>query len=133
MSTAMPPFWRQVAELHRLVGIRCKQCGRILFPAKKICIECGGTEFEEVPISRRGKIVTYVICHLTPKGIEAPVPLAIVETEDGAKLTGFVTEYEPDEVKVNMSVESVFRRIGEQNGRINYGFKFRPLREKPQS
>lgn len=131
MSTALPPFWRQVAELHRLVGIKCKQCGKILFPAKKICTECGGLEFEEVPISRRGKIVTYVVCHFMPKGIETPVPLAIVDTEDGARLTGFVTECEPDEVKVDMAVEVVFRRIGEQDGRINYGFKFKPVREKP--
>ena len=89
-------------------------------------------------ISRKGKVHTYVVAYALPSGVEAPTPLAVVDTDDGARLIGFVTECRPNEIKWEMPVEAVLREIGEQDGRINYGFKFRPVRfsrhaEKQQS
>lgn len=129
MSSALPEFWRMAEEISQLIGAKCKKCGKINFPRRKICSFCGAQEsFDEVKISRRGTIHTYIVAHAMPSGIETPVPLAVVDTDDGARLVGFVTECEPNEIKWDMPVEIVLRRIGEQDGRINYGFKFRPIR-----
>ena len=116
-------------ELLQLVGGKCKKCGKVNYPQRKICAFCGAQEnFEKVKISRRGKVHTYVVSYALPTGVESPTPLAVVDTEDGARLVGFFTECKPDEIKWEMPVEIVLRAVGEQEGRVNYGFKFRPVR-----
>ena len=128
MSSSMPPLWRQITQVHRLVGGKCKKCGTVNFPVKKICTNCGGTEFEEHRIARRGKVLTYVVAHRMPPGVQAPIALAIIETEDGARMTGWSTDCDPYDVKVDMPVELVFRMVGPpRGGAVSYGFKFRPL------
>ena len=129
MSSVSPEFWRMSEELLQLVGGKCRKCGRINYPQRKICAFCGAQEsFEKVRISRKGKVHTYVVAYALPSGVEAPAPLAVVDTEDGARLVGFVTECKPDEITWEMPVEVVLREVGEQDGRVNYGFKFRPIR-----
>jgi uncharacterized OB-fold protein len=129
MSSLSPEFWRMSEELLQLIGGKCTNCGRINYPQRKICAFCGAQEsFEKVKISRKGKVHTYVVAYALPSGVEAPTPLAVVDTDDGARLVGFVTECKPDEIKWEMPVEVVLREVGEQDGRVNYGFKFRPVR-----
>jgi uncharacterized OB-fold protein len=129
MSSALPEFWRLSEELLELTGGKCRNCGKINFPQRKICAFCGAHgNFEKVKISRRGKVHTYVVAHALPSGVEAPTPLAVVDTDDGARLVGFVTECEPNEIRWEMPVEVVLRKVGELDGRVNYGFKFRPIR-----
>lgn len=132
MSTALPEFWRYAKEIHGLVGLKCKRCGKIMFPRRKICPKCGNFDennFEEVEISKKGTIHSYVVCYYTPRAVRAPVPLAVVDTDNGARLLGFVTECnKPGELSVGLPVEAVFRRIGVQDGRVNYGYKFRPIK-----
>ena len=129
MSSALPEFWRLSEELLQLVGGKCKKCGKINYPQRKICAFCGAQEnFEKVKISRTGKVHTFVVSHALPSGVEAPTPLAVVDTDDGARLVGFVTECKPEEITWEMPVEVVLRKVGELEGRVNYGIKFRPVR-----
>lgn len=128
MATSFPDFWRLGPSIYRLEASKCKKCGAVMFPLRKICLSCGSTELEKVNIARRGKIVTYTISYIMPRGAEVPAIYAVVEMEDGAKLSGYLTECDPNEVKVDMPVEIVFRKISEEEGRVEYGYKFRPIR-----
>ena len=53
--------------------------------------------------------------------------LAIVELDDGPRLTTQIVDCDPAEVNIGDVVELAFRRIGQDNddGVIYYGFKFR--------
>ena len=47
------------AQAPRLLGSRCKACGTVYFPKQtSFCRNpaCEGTEFEEAPLSRRGRV-----------------------------------------------------------------------------
>jgi uncharacterized OB-fold protein len=53
----------------RLLGNRCQTCGSYFFPkASGFCHNpsCSGTEFDEVPLSRRGTIWSFTTNHYAP-------------------------------------------------------------------
>ena len=50
------------AQAPRLLGTRCKACGTYFFPRETAFCRnpnCAGTEFEEVPLSARGKLWSF--------------------------------------------------------------------------
>ena len=85
---------------------------------------------ERVRLGGRGKVVTFTVVHDAPKDFEAmkPYVLAIVELDEGLRVTSQVIDVEPKEVKIGMPVEVAFRKLGEEGeaGVIHYGYKFRP-------
>jgi len=123
--------WRHIKERYRLIGSRCKTCGRIFFPSRNIFPYCRRKgELEEYKLSGRGKVYTYSVVHVPPKEFErmAPYVIAIVELEEGPRITAQI-DCKPEEVYIGMPVEVVFRRIKEdgEDGIIHYGYKFKPV------
>lgn len=49
-----------LAELagKRIVGTRCRKCGRIEVPAQDVC-QCGGDEYEFVQVAAQGRLTTF--------------------------------------------------------------------------
>ena len=127
---AVPRFWREIPNRYNLVGARCGNCNKVLFPPRYICPYCRRMgKLEPYRLKRRGKIFSYTIIHAAANGFEdqAPYALAIIELEDGPRLTAQVTDCNTDEIKIGDEVEIIFRRMGEdgQDGVIYYGFKAR--------
>jgi len=60
--------------------------------------------------------------------MQKPYVIAIIETDEGVRLTSQVIDVAPDEVKIGMRVQAVFRKLGQEGsaGVIHYGYKFRP-------
>lgn len=85
---------------------------------------------ERVKLSGRGEVVTFTIIHDAPKAFEMmkPYALAIVQMEEGVRVTSQIIDCDPAAVKIGMRVESAFRKLGEDGeaGIIHYGYKFRP-------
>ncbi|MFD7506688.1 Zn-ribbon domain-containing OB-fold protein [Streptomyces sp. NPDC059850] len=58
----------------RLLGTRCRGCGAVYFPREDTFCRvprCGGTELDEVPLSRRGRVWSYTDGRYRPP---APYP-----------------------------------------------------------
>ena len=130
---AVPRFWREIPNRYNLVGARCGNCNKILFPPRSICPFCRRMgKLEPYRLKRRGKVLSYTVIHVAAEGFEDQVPyvLAIIELEDGPRLTAQITDCNPDEIKIGDEVEIVFRRMGEesQDGVIYYGFKGRLIK-----
>jgi len=83
-----------------------------------------------ISVSRRGTVVSYTVVHEAPAQYEMmkPYVLAIIEMEEGCRLTSQVIDVEPSKVKIGKRVESAFRKLGQdgESGIIHYGYKFRP-------
>jgi uncharacterized protein len=62
-----------------------------------------------------------------PKGSQ--MMAAIIDLDDGVRLTAQLTDAEPEEMSVGMPVEMVVRRLRTDNGDgpILYAYKFRPV------
>ncbi len=130
---AVPRFWREIPSRYNLIGTRCGNCNKIMFPPRYICPHCRRMgKLEPHKLKPRGKVVSYAITHVAANGFEDQVPyvLAIVELEDGPRLTTQITDCDPAEVKIGDEVEIVFRRMGEESedGVLYYGYKCKLLK-----
>jgi uncharacterized OB-fold protein len=85
-------------------------------------------------LPRSGKVLTYSLIHSAPKGFEAsvPYPVALIELDDGTKITSQLTDCDGSEISIGMPVEMTMRRIREESPSdiIIYGYKFRPKLRK---
>lgn len=135
---SIPRFWREIPSRYNLVGTKCGSCGALDFPPRAVCPHCGRRSIGRMSrhqLSGRGRVVTYTIVHDVPRAFELAKPyvLAIVELEEGVRLTSQVVDCDPSDVGVGMPVVAAFRKLGEEgaSGIIHYGVKFKPAHVGP--
>ncbi len=126
-----PRYHRETAQRFRLEAAKCTGCGNIHFPPRLVCRECGGEEFEKDILPSKGKVVTYTVIRIPPAEFDdqKPYVVAIVELENGVRVTCMVAEAPPDNVEIGTKVELIFRKIMKESewGVLQYGYKARVL------
>jgi hydroxymethylglutaryl-CoA synthase len=120
-------FVRGADEMLGLLGARCVDCGTISTPPSihPHCISCGAPKFELVPLARQGVVHTFVVNHTMPPPFEAPLPLAVIDLDDGARVMLQVVG-DGSGLEIGAPVELVLRRYALERGVPVYGFKARP-------
>ncbi|MDH3458598.1 MAG: Zn-ribbon domain-containing OB-fold protein [Gemmatimonadota bacterium] len=122
-----PRYWREIPSRYRLEAAQCQSCQAVAYPARQICPKCGSTAFEPTALSRQGTVVTSTVIHIAPGEfqMEAPYPLAIVETPEGARLMVQIADCDPEDVVPGMEVALEFRRYRKEglSGILCYGYK----------
>ncbi len=119
--------WREYPQKYRLEAEKCG-CGKICYPPRVVCPECGSRSFETVEMPREGTVVTYTVVRVPPTGFvdQSPLPIAIVELTNGVRLMVQIGDVaDPDELHIGMKVRLEFRRISADGeaGNIFYGHK----------
>jgi len=120
-------MWRERKSVLAFYGNRCKQCGTVQYPPQRICAHCQGKDnFEAYRLSdKKGRIFTYAADYLTSSK-DSPALIGVVDFEGGGRAMCEITECEPSEIKLGMSVEMCFRKLGQRGGVQNYFWKARP-------
>ncbi len=123
--------WRLKRQRYTLQGEVCPHCGARIFPPRDVCPQCREEARETQTFSGRGRVVAFTTVTQPPKGYEeqAPYVVALIELEEGPRVTAQLTDLGDQEPYVGMPVEMVTRRlrtVDEQRGIIVYGYKFRP-------
>jgi len=126
----VPGYWRSFPFIYRLSGWRCNHCGAFHPSRPIVCRRCRSKEFSETELPRSGRLLAYTVVRSPPRGFSdlSPYAIGLIELDDGTKILSQLTDFQEDELKEEIRVEAVFRRIrvnGEQ-GIIEYGYKFRP-------
>ena len=82
-----PRYWREKPSRFRFEAGKCKGCGKVVFPKRKICPACRGREFEELCLERRAKVITKTVINVSPDEfmMEAPYVMAVVEYPEGGE------------------------------------------------
>ncbi|HIH97037.1 MAG TPA: Zn-ribbon domain-containing OB-fold protein [Thermoplasmata archaeon] len=131
---SVPRFWREIPQRYNLIGKKCTQCGQIYFPPRDVCPKCRREsigKMEDYKLKGTAKIFTYTIIHIAPPEFvkQQPYIMAIVELDEGPRLTAQLVDIEPENVKIGIRVKAVFRKIKEDGskGVIYYGYKFKPI------
>jgi hydroxymethylglutaryl-CoA synthase len=124
-------FVRGADEMLGLLGARCVDCGTINTPPSihPHCISCGSTKFELVPLARAGVVHTFVVNHTMPAPFVAPLPLAVIDLADGARLMLQVVGDGTD-LEIGSPVELVLRRYAHERGVPVYGYKAKAKTEQ---
>ncbi|MBZ9570468.1 Zn-ribbon domain-containing OB-fold protein [Methanobrevibacter sp. TMH8] len=125
--------WRHIQQRYNLIGSKCTNCDGVYFPPRVICPKCRRKgNIENIQFSGKGKIHSFSIVETPTDDFKtiAPYAVAIIELEEGAKLTSQLVECDLDEIEIGDPVEMVFRKIREDgdDGVISYGFKFKPVK-----
>lgn len=130
-AESVPRVWRERVKKYRLLGGKCLKCGSVVYPHRPACPYCGHEELQPLELSRKGRVINFTIIRHPPTGFvgKEPYVVAIVELEDGARVLAQLTDVKPEDLKIGLEVEAVFRKYREQasNGVIEYGIKFRPV------
>ena len=118
-------FVRGAREWFGPSGARCVDCSTISVPpgVHPSCIECGSDKMEIVPLATEGTIHTYAVNQTMPAPFIAPLPILIVDLDDGARVQ--VQGLTADDVAIGGRVRLVLRRLATERGAPLYGYKAR--------
>jgi uncharacterized OB-fold protein len=139
---SIPTYSRTIPQRYALIGDRCRSCGAVNLPRGVCCTKCGkGLESDPVKLSGRGKIYSFTTISRggsppefsTQQTFVGAYPVAVIELDEGPKIVGQMADCRAEELKIGLEVESVFRRLYEDEGMIRYGVKFRPTRTSGQN
>jgi hypothetical protein len=122
-----PRYRREMPQRYRLEAAQCKQCGKISFPPRLVCNSCSSREFTTTKLSDYGKIISYTTIRVAPADFATQVPynIAIVESDNGVRVTTQVVDCKPESLEIGKKVKFVFRKLYEEGhtGIICYGYK----------
>jgi uncharacterized OB-fold protein len=117
-ETKVADFVKRLKE-GGIMGTRCKRCGRLHFPPRADCADCLSSDIEWIPLSGRGRLITYTTAYFAPAGFEAPYTLALAELEEGVRVfTRMSKDIGKTEIKIGMKVKLVPIRLADE--RITY-------------
>ncbi len=108
-------FWRATKQ-HKLLIQKCNDCGIDIFYPRKYCPECWSSNLGWSEASGKAKVYTYTIMMdmVEPKFMpDLPYVLAMVDLEEGIRMTTRIVDCDPQDVAIGMDVEVVFEDISE--------------------
>lgn len=136
---ALENWFTMDADKPHLLGSKCCSCGTYYFPQTKVFCknpDCEGETFEEVPLSRTGKIWSFTnACYKPPEPFVAadpfiPYAIAAVELEhEKMTVLGQVVEGTGvEDLKAGMEMELVLETLFEDDESEKMTWKWKPIK-----
>jgi uncharacterized OB-fold protein len=125
---------RYLAELKegRLIGVHCRQCRRTVIPPRNVCEWCFRPMDDWVYLPDTGTVNTFSLCYVTwdMKRVEEPEISAVIDIDGTRPPVGIMHllgEVAPDDVKIGMRVQAVWKPPEERTGAITDIRYFKPI------
>jgi len=122
----------------RLIGSRCKNCGKVTFPAQKSCPACCLDDVDNIELAKRGKLWTWTVQGFPPKSPpyakkESPetfVPYGVgyIELPGQVRVESRLTENDPARLRIGLDMELVIEKFmdNDQGDEVMI-FAFKPV------
>jgi len=119
----------------KLMGSKCKKCGKIYVPPRKLCTKCNSTDLEWVEMSGKGKLAAFSCIgvgttFMADKGysMKNPYCFSVIKLDEGPMISGQligVDESKPETIKIEMPVKLKFleTELKGDEPRIDLGFE----------
>jgi uncharacterized OB-fold protein/acyl dehydratase len=99
-------FFFEGAAHGKLLIQRCASCGVLRHPPRPACPECRSLEWDTVESTGRGTLYSFVVVHYPQvPAFDYPLPIGLIELEEGTRLVADVVGAVPEELYVGMPVE----------------------------
>jgi len=109
----------------RMVGAKCEGCGRVYYPKRVRCPNCGSERFDDAYLGDECVLLTFTKLYAVPEGVErVPLVIGVVEFKNGARAIGQILE---EKVYTGMKLRPDWGSLRKIDGREVYGFRFKPL------
>jgi uncharacterized OB-fold protein len=88
----------------KLLGAKCKKCGKVHLPPRPLCSDCFSKEFEWIELPQKGTLLTYTVIHIAPPQFQgmAPYAVGIVQLESGVNIPGMIRGIAIEQIKIGM-------------------------------
>lgn len=109
-SPVSRPFWEACAR-HELVLQRCAACDTTVFYPRSVCPACHADRLDWVPVSGLATLYSYTVARRpTHRRLADRVPyvIAIVELDEGPRMTSTVVGTDPDRLAVGLRLRVAF-------------------------
>lgn len=102
-------FYKNILQ-GKLLGGKCKKCGKVHLPPRVLCDSCFSKEFEWIELPREGKLLTYTIIHVAPSQLQemAPYAVGIVQLKNGSQIPGMIRGVALEQIKIGMALTMEF-------------------------
>jgi uncharacterized OB-fold protein len=117
-----------------LLGSHCRRCRKTVIPPRTVCEWCFRPMDSYVPLSDTGTVNTFSLCYVTwdVQRITEPEIPAVIEIDGAAPLHGIMHmlgEVTPEDVRIGMRVQAVWKPAEEREGSITDIRYFKPIKE----
>ena len=128
--------WFTTEEPYTLIGARCGSCGTYVFPKASLACpnpECDGGEFDEVPLSRRGRLWSWTTNHYAPPAPYVspdpfvPYTVAAVELPHEKLVVLGQVDGAPDGLAVGTEMEVVVDTLFEDDEAVHQVWKWKAV------
>jgi len=133
ITPGLAQLWRERDSMYKLHASKCKECGWIEFPIRRICPKCYSKDnFEQVKLLDQ-KVTVYSFSTDTiptiPEVTDPPLGRAIIDFSGGARMELEMTDFgKIEDMKVGQPMEMTFRRLERQGDVAAYAWKCKPVR-----
>jgi uncharacterized OB-fold protein len=119
-DAASAPFF-DGALRGQLMLLRCGRCATFMSPTAYLrtprrprCVACMSAELDWAPATGRATLYSFAVMHQRyDEAFATPYNIAVVETEEGVRLTSQVVECDNDRLRIGMPLEVTFERMSE--------------------
>lgn len=110
-------FYKNIGQ-KKLMGGKCRKCGKIHMPPRPLCDKCLSTEFEWAEMPQKGELLTYTVIHVAPPQFQnmAPYAVGIIQLENGVKLPGIIKGVPLDKIRIGMPLKVEFEETPQTQG-----------------
>ena len=106
------PFWNGLAE-RKILLKHCRQCDSLFHYPRISCPRCLSCDLEWQQVSGRATLYTYTISRRATHPLfadEVPQYLAVIELDEGPRLTSTLVNVPEDRIRIGMALAPVFER-----------------------
>lgn len=131
-TPATRPFWSALAE-GRLRLQQCRACSTVFYYPRTCCPACLSPELDWREVAGTGTLYTYTIARRPTHPLfadEVPQRLAVVELDEGPKLTSTLVNLRDEDIRIGMRLAPVFEK--QADGRTTL-LRFQPADENLRS
>jgi uncharacterized OB-fold protein/acyl dehydratase len=102
-------FWFEGARRHALLIQRCTSCGTLRHPPLPACANCQSFDWDTVESSGKGTLYSFVVVHYPQvPSFDYPLPIGLVELEEGTRVVANITGIDPADIAVGMDLAATF-------------------------
>ena len=116
VDASSAPYWRAAVD-GRLLIQHCEACNDFQFYPRAHCVHCGALSPEWHDATGRGIVHTFSVIYrngVPAFDVDLPYALAIVELEEGPRMTANIIGVDPESVYIGMPVRVTFQPVSEE-------------------
>jgi hydroxymethylglutaryl-CoA synthase len=127
-------LWREKESIVKFHGSKCKQCGWLEYPIRRICPNClSKDDYEEVNLTDvKATLFSFTTDSgpMVPNTTDKPMCRVIIDFKGGARMDGEMTDWGGiiEDLEVGIPLEMTFRKLERQGDIPAYSWKPRPVR-----